>query len=62
MHLFAFGAFANTSDPGTCVATCFDFFFISRTGECVCGGCAVLSINQNIRARASGKSIEAAFI
>lgn len=26
MHLFAFGAFANTSDPGTCVATCFDFF------------------------------------
>lgn len=27
MNLFAFGAFANTSDPGTCVATCFDFFF-----------------------------------
>lgn len=36
MHLFAFGAFANTSDPGTCVATCFDFFFLSAEPVSVC--------------------------
>lgn len=61
VHLVAFGAFANTSDPGTCVATCFDFF-LSAEPVSVCVEAELFSINQNIRARASGKSIEAAFI